>query len=162
VFVAASSSVHGCPSSVASSLPIWPYPTLAQSHSGAVTATLTGGDFSVWPTARERSHIARAASQRASAKATKMIARADRLGDVLAMLLDYLLQQLGLRARRRWGAGFMAGWHPHVKYNPYVISGTIPLTRTAQASNSMPNLRRKGLGGGARRYTRHQLDTCRD
>jgi len=41
---------------------------LTQDHNGVVVATLTGGDFSVCPTARERAHIARAASKHATAK----------------------------------------------------------------------------------------------
>jgi hypothetical protein len=43
---------------------------LTQGRNGVVVATLVGGDFSVCPTARERSHIARAASSRASRKHT--------------------------------------------------------------------------------------------
>jgi hypothetical protein len=43
---------------------------LTQGHSGVVLATLVGGDFSVCPTARERSHVARAAASRASRKHT--------------------------------------------------------------------------------------------
>jgi len=41
---------------------------LTQSHSGVVGATLTSGDFSACPTARQRSHLARASSRRASPK----------------------------------------------------------------------------------------------
>jgi hypothetical protein len=44
---------------------------LSQARNGAVTATLVGGNFSVCPTARERSHIARASSIRASSAASK-------------------------------------------------------------------------------------------
>jgi hypothetical protein len=43
---------------------------LTQGHNGVVLATLVGGDFSVCPTARERSHVARAAASRASRKHT--------------------------------------------------------------------------------------------
>jgi hypothetical protein len=42
--------------------------TLTQRRNGLVVATLTGGDFSVCPTARERSHLARASSKHASGK----------------------------------------------------------------------------------------------
>ena len=42
---------------------------LRQGRNGVVVAELTGGDFSVCPTARERSHIARAGSARAQAAA---------------------------------------------------------------------------------------------
>ena len=42
--------------------------TLSQARNGAVTATLVGGNFSVCPTARERSHIARTSSSHASSK----------------------------------------------------------------------------------------------
>jgi hypothetical protein len=41
---------------------------LTQSRSGVVVATLTGGDFSVCPTARERAHSAHAASKHATGK----------------------------------------------------------------------------------------------
>jgi len=41
---------------------------LTQGRNGMVVATLTGGDFSVCPTARERAHTARAASTHATAK----------------------------------------------------------------------------------------------
>jgi hypothetical protein len=41
---------------------------LTQSHSGLVTATLVYGNFGVCPTARERSHLARVSSKRASRK----------------------------------------------------------------------------------------------
>ncbi len=41
---------------------------LSQARNGAVTATLVGGNFSVCPTARERSHIARTSSSHASSK----------------------------------------------------------------------------------------------
>jgi hypothetical protein len=41
---------------------------LTQGRNGLVQATLAGGDFSVCPTARERAHIARAHSSRASRK----------------------------------------------------------------------------------------------
>jgi hypothetical protein len=41
---------------------------LTQGRNGLVVATLTGGDFSVCPTARERSHLARASSRHASGK----------------------------------------------------------------------------------------------
>jgi hypothetical protein len=42
--------------------------TLTQSRDGILVATLFGGDFSVCPTARERSHLARASSKHASRK----------------------------------------------------------------------------------------------
>ncbi len=41
---------------------------LTQGRNGMVVATLTGGDFSVCPTAQERAHIARAASAHATGK----------------------------------------------------------------------------------------------
>lgn len=41
---------------------------LSQGAAGGVLATLTGGDYSVCPTARERSHIAQAAIKHASRK----------------------------------------------------------------------------------------------
>ena len=41
---------------------------LTQARNGMVVATLTGGDFSGCPTARERAHIARAASKRTTGK----------------------------------------------------------------------------------------------
>lgn len=41
---------------------------LTQGRDGLVTATLAGGNFSVCPTARERSHLARASSKHASRK----------------------------------------------------------------------------------------------
>jgi hypothetical protein len=41
---------------------------LTQGRNGLVVATLTGGNFSVCPTARERSHVARASSSHASGK----------------------------------------------------------------------------------------------
>ena len=41
---------------------------LTQGRNGLVVATLTGGDFSVCPTARERSHLARTSSKHASRK----------------------------------------------------------------------------------------------
>ena len=41
---------------------------LTQNHAGLVQAVLAGGDFSVCPTARERSHLARTSSSHASAK----------------------------------------------------------------------------------------------
>ncbi len=41
---------------------------LRQGHNGMVVAELTGGDFSVCPTARERGHLARASSAHASGK----------------------------------------------------------------------------------------------
>lgn len=41
---------------------------LTQTRDGAVVATLTGGDFSVCPTARERRHLAHASSGHASGK----------------------------------------------------------------------------------------------
>ena len=41
---------------------------LTQGRSGLVVATLTGGSFAVCPTARERSHMARASSSHASGK----------------------------------------------------------------------------------------------
>ncbi len=41
---------------------------LTQGRDGLVVATLTGGDFEVCPTARERSHLARAITARASSK----------------------------------------------------------------------------------------------
>ena len=41
---------------------------LTQGRNGLVVATLTGGDFAVCPTARERSHVARASSRYASGK----------------------------------------------------------------------------------------------
>jgi len=41
---------------------------LTQGRNGLVVATLTGGNFSVCPTARERSHVARASSRHASGK----------------------------------------------------------------------------------------------
>jgi hypothetical protein len=41
---------------------------LSQGRNGLVVATLTGGDFSVCPTARERSHAARTSSSHASGK----------------------------------------------------------------------------------------------
>lgn len=43
---------------------------LTQGRNGVVLATLVGGDFSVCPTARERSHVARASARRASRKHT--------------------------------------------------------------------------------------------
>jgi hypothetical protein len=42
--------------------------TLLQGHNGLVVAVLSGGNFSVCPTAKERSHLARASSKRASPK----------------------------------------------------------------------------------------------
>jgi hypothetical protein len=42
--------------------------TLTQGRNGLVVATLLGGDFSVCPTARERSHFARISSKHASGK----------------------------------------------------------------------------------------------
>ncbi len=41
---------------------------LTQGRNGMVVATLTGGNFSVCPTARERAHVARAASKHATGK----------------------------------------------------------------------------------------------
>jgi hypothetical protein len=41
---------------------------LTQGRNGLVVATLTGGNFAVCPTARERSHVARASSSHASSK----------------------------------------------------------------------------------------------
>jgi hypothetical protein len=41
---------------------------LTQGRNGLTLATLTDGDFSVCPTARERSHLARASSKHASPK----------------------------------------------------------------------------------------------
>jgi hypothetical protein len=41
---------------------------LTQGRNGLVVATLTGGNFAVCPTARERSHVARASSSHASGK----------------------------------------------------------------------------------------------
>ncbi len=41
---------------------------VTQGRNGMVVATLTGGDFSVCPTARERAHVARAASTHATGK----------------------------------------------------------------------------------------------
>ena len=41
---------------------------LSQTRDGGVTATLTGGDFSVCPTARERKHLAHASAEHASGK----------------------------------------------------------------------------------------------
>ena len=41
---------------------------LTQGRDGMVVVTLTGGDFSGCPTARERAHVARAASTRATGK----------------------------------------------------------------------------------------------
>ena len=41
---------------------------LTQGRNGVVVATLTGGDFSVCPTARERAHVAHTASTHASGK----------------------------------------------------------------------------------------------
>ncbi|HME02778.1 MAG TPA: IPT/TIG domain-containing protein, partial [Solirubrobacteraceae bacterium] len=43
---------------------------LTQGRDGLVVATLVGGDFSVCPTARERSHLARTSSRHASSKHT--------------------------------------------------------------------------------------------
>jgi hypothetical protein len=41
---------------------------LTQGRNGMVVAALAGGDFSVCPTAQERSHLARASSKHASGK----------------------------------------------------------------------------------------------
>ena len=43
---------------------------ISQSKNGTVTATLVGGSFKLCPTARERSHLARASARRASRKHT--------------------------------------------------------------------------------------------
>jgi hypothetical protein len=48
---------------------------LTQARNGMVTATLTGGNFSVCPTARERSHIARASASGASHASGKHVVR---------------------------------------------------------------------------------------